>query len=67
MDEINRILYKYVINTPDRAAHFLAQCTAESKLGNGPVEHLMVVIFLHILQTGIMMLIWVIVIIRMEP
>ncbi len=38
VDEINRVLYKYEINTPDRAAHFLAQCTAESKLGNGPVE-----------------------------
>lgn len=38
VDEINRILYKYEINTPDRAAHFLAQCTAESKLGCLPVE-----------------------------
>lgn len=38
VDEIDRVLYKYEINTPNRAAHFLAQCTAESKWGCLPVE-----------------------------
>lgn len=38
VDEINRVLYKYEINTPDKVAHFLAQCTAESNLGEAPLE-----------------------------
>ena len=38
IDEINRVLYKYEINTPNRAAHFLAQCTVESDFGTGPIE-----------------------------
>lgn len=38
VDEINRVLYKYEINTPNRVAHFLAQCTVESDFGTGPIE-----------------------------
>lgn len=38
MDELNRILWKYEINTPNRIAHFLAQCAVESQRGFGRVE-----------------------------
>jgi len=35
VDELNRILWKYEINTPNRIAHFLAQCAVESQRGYG--------------------------------
>ena len=38
VDELNRILWKYEINTPNRIAHFLAQCAVESQRGYGRVE-----------------------------
>lgn len=38
VDELNRILWKYEINTPNRIAHFLAQCAVESQRGFGRVE-----------------------------
>lgn len=38
IDELNSVLYLYEINTPNRIAHFLAQCTAESHLGERPLE-----------------------------
>lgn len=38
VDEFNRILWKYEINTPNRIAHFLAQCAVESQRGYGRVE-----------------------------
>lgn len=38
VDEINRILIKYDINTPNRIAHFLAQCHAETGGGYSLVE-----------------------------
>ena len=38
VDEINLILDKYGINTPNRIAHFLAQCEIESEHGLLPVE-----------------------------
>ncbi len=38
VDEINRVMHKFEIDTPNKVAHFLAQCTAESNLGIGPVE-----------------------------
>ncbi len=38
VDEINRVLEKYEINTPERIAQFLAQCSVESGAGRLPVE-----------------------------
>lgn len=38
IDEINRVLNIYGINTPNRIAHFLAQCHVESNGGNLPLE-----------------------------
>lgn len=38
VDELNRILWKYEIDTPNRIAHFLAQCAVESQRGYGRVE-----------------------------
>lgn len=38
VDEINRVLEKYEINTPERIAHFLAQCSVECLSGRRPVE-----------------------------
>jgi len=38
VDELNRKLWKYEINTPNRIAHFLAQCAVESQRGFGRVE-----------------------------
>ena len=38
VDEINRVLEKYEINTPERIAQFLAQCSVESGVGRLPVE-----------------------------
>lgn len=38
VDELNRILWKYEINTPNRIAHFLAQTYVESQRGFGRVE-----------------------------
>ena len=38
VDELNRILWKYEINTPNRIAHFLAQCAVESQRGYGRGE-----------------------------
>lgn len=38
VDEINRVLNIYGINTPNRIAHFLAQCHVESNGGKLPLE-----------------------------
>lgn len=38
IDEINRVLNIYGINTPNRIAHFLAQCHVESEGGSLPLE-----------------------------
>lgn len=38
VDKLNRKLWKYEINTPNRIAHFLAQCAVESQRGFGRVE-----------------------------
>ena len=38
VDELNRILWKYEINTPNRIAHFLAQTYVEGQRGFGRVE-----------------------------
>lgn len=38
VDEINRVLEKYEINTPERIAHFLAQCSVECLSGKLPIE-----------------------------
>ena len=38
VDEINRVLEKYEINTPERIAQFLAQCAVESEAGRLPLE-----------------------------
>ena len=40
VDELNRILWKYEINTPNRIAHFLAQTYVESQRGFGRVERI---------------------------
>ena len=38
VDEINRVLEKYDITTPNRIAHFLAQCRVETNYGFLPIE-----------------------------
>ena len=38
IDEINRLLKKYEINTPSRIIHFFSQCVVESQAGQKPVE-----------------------------
>ena len=38
VDEINRVLEKYEINTPERIACFLANCAVESGSGSKPLE-----------------------------
>ena len=49
VDELNRILWKYEINTPNRIAHFLAQCAVESQRGYGRVENMKIIIEQRIL------------------
>ena len=38
VDEVNRVLEKYEINTPERIACFLANCAVESGSGSKPLE-----------------------------
>lgn len=38
IDRINKVLDDYEINTPNRIAHFLAQCSVECEAGKIPVE-----------------------------
>ncbi len=39
LENLNRVLYKYEINTPERILHFLVQCSYESEYGRAVVEN----------------------------